>query len=354
MDIDNARAKKFANFYSLPIYSSIEELLNDDRIDIVVNLTNPKSHFVVSKACLSAGKHVYSEKPLAMRYDHAKQLVELAQSRDLFISAAPCSVLGESAQTLWKAIKNEKVGKVRLVYAEMDEGPIHLMNTGKWISKSGTPFPSKDEYEVGCTLEHAGYLVTWLTAFFGPAKSVTSYCTCLVPDKGVAVDIITPDFSVACIHFTSGVVARLTCSNFAPHDHSLKIIGDTGILSLDEFWNYGNPVRLQKYSNIGLRADKYTFIRNNWLARKIFKLESTKLPFVKNPDRGHLYNKYYMDFSRGIAELAGAIDAGRSPRLAADFSLHVNEIVLAMQNHSKDQRTYKMESTFHAMEPLFF
>src|SRR5450631_1932682 len=77
MDRDPLRAKRFADHYSLPIYSSLEELLNDKTVDIVVNLTNPHSHYAVSKASLEAGKHVYSEKPLATDLNEARELVLL-------------------------------------------------------------------------------------------------------------------------------------------------------------------------------------------------------------------------------------------------------------------------------------
>ncbi len=90
------------------------------------------------------------------------------------------------------------------------------------------PWPYKDEFEVGCTLEHAGYYLGWLAAWFGPAVTVTSFASVQVPDKvpGETFAVTSPDFSVACIQFASGVVARLTCSILAPHDHSLKVVGD--------------------------------------------------------------------------------------------------------------------------------
>lgn len=82
------------------------------------------------------------------------------------------------------------------------------------MSPSGAPWPYKDEFEVGCTLEHAGYYVTWLAAFFGPAKSVTSFAGCQIPDKGTdgPLEVLAPDFAVGCIEFACSVAARVTCS----------------------------------------------------------------------------------------------------------------------------------------------
>ena len=178
-----------------------------------MNLTNPKSHYEVTKAALLAGKHVYSEKPLSLHYPEAEELVAMSERLGLELGGAPCSLLGESAQTVWRLLRERRIGTVRVAYAELDDGPVHLMGCEKWKSESGTPWPSKDEFEVGCTLEHAGYYVAWLVAFFGPAKTVSSFAALTVPEKGVKVDVQTPDFTVACIEFQSGVIARVTCGN---------------------------------------------------------------------------------------------------------------------------------------------
>lgn len=247
-DRDPDRAEKFSRFHHVHRFASLDDMLSDDRVELVLNLTNPGSHFVVSKACLEAGKNVYSEKPLAMRLDEAKTLVELAEAKGLRMSAAPCSLLGETAQTLWNALRERQVGTPRLVYAEMDDGMVYRMAYRNWASLSGIPWPAKDEFEVGCTFEHAGYYLTWFPAFFGPAMSVTAFSSCLVPDKGTdePLEHQAPDFSVACITFDSGVVARLTCSIIAPHDHTLRIIGDGGVLSTKDCWFYRSPVRIQR------------------------------------------------------------------------------------------------------------
>lgn len=204
VDKDKERSLRFAKHYNLPYANSLEELLGYTKVEIILNLTNPRNHFEISKAALEAGKHVYSEKPLAMEMDEAQLLIDIAAKNNLRIASAPCSILGESAQTLWKAIRDETVGPVRLVYCELDDGPIYLMNPEKWKSVSGTPWPVKDEYEVGCTFEHAGYYLTWLVSFFGPAESVTVSSHQVVPDKGCSKALSpadTPDFSVACIKF---------------------------------------------------------------------------------------------------------------------------------------------------------
>lgn len=345
MDRDPDRLAAFTSYYSLRSFQSLDEILEDPTISLLVNLTNPDSHYEISKAALEAGKHVYSEKPLAMDLGQARELVGLAEERGLQITSAPCNMLGESAQTAWKALRNDMLGKVLLVYAEMDDGLIHRTNCREWVSESGAPWPYEDEFEVGCTLEHAGYYVTWLVSFFGPAKSVTAFSSCLIPDKegnGKTV-CTTPDYSVACIEFDSGIVARLTCSIVAPPDRSLRIIGDEGVLWVDDCWDYGSPVRIQKRTPLLIRAEKkFPLLTKLLFARKI--------PLVRKPK--HPSREQRMDFARGIAELAAALSEGRASRMHSRFALHVTEIVLAISQPEKHGVPLKLTTRFDPVEPM--
>jgi predicted dehydrogenase len=341
MDRDAERAETLCKSHGIARYSTLGELLEDSRVELVLNLTNPRNHYEVSKAALLAGKHVYSEKPLAMEIAQATELVELAESRGLAIASAPCSILGETAQTVWKVLREGKLGTVRVVYAEMDDGLVPLMQHNKWMSVSGVPWPSKDEFEVGCTLEHAGYYLTWLAAWFGPATTVTSFASVQFPDKlpGVALDMDSPDFSVACIQFASGVVARLTCSLLAPHDHTLKIVADGGVLYTDDSWNYRSKV----YSRSMVTIRRKTFLNP---LRKSYALPRTPYPKPKTTGAST------MDYARGPAELAESIRAKRPCRLSPRFSLHVNEMALAIHWARRMGATYRMTTTFEPMEPM--
>jgi predicted dehydrogenase len=332
----------------------LKALLEDPRVEVVVNLTNPESHFTVSKASLEAGKHVYSEKPLAMVLAEAEELVALAEARGLVLASAPCSILGESAQTLGRALRRKEIGQVRLVYAELDDGPIHQMHPEEWMSPSGIPWPRLNEFAVGCTMEHAGYYLTWLAAFFGPAQSVTAFSSCLIPDKHPELppEASAPDFSVACIRFHSGVVARLTCSIVAPHDHSLRIIGDKGVLSVDECWHYGAPVRLRRFTALGFHAESYTWLARHWLTRALYGLDGRRYGPTPRPGWRSRLRRYEMDYARGVAELASALREGRPCRLSARFALHVNEVALAIQHARETGSPTPIRSTFPPVELL--
>jgi len=346
-DRNPERARIFSAHHRTRRYESLEELLGDREIELVANLTNPRSHFVVSNAALQAGKHVYSEKPLAMTLPEAERLVEMAESRGLLLASAPCTLLGETAQTMWKALRERRIGTPRLAYAEMDDGPIPLENHASWTSESGAKWPAKDEFEVGCTLEHAGYYLTWLTAFFGPARTVTSSAHVLMPDKGLQLEVTAPDFTVATIEFASGVVARLTCGIFAANDRRLRIFGDGGVLSTTDSWDFGSPVHLSSREPLALRAEKYPRLAT-WVG-----LGQKQLPLVRPPRfRWSGRPASHIDYSRGIAELASAAEERRPSRLPARWSLHVNELALAIQDPATYGSPRKLRSRFEPLTPM--
>jgi len=334
-DRNAERANHFSAFYKLPLFASTEKLLSDANVEMVLNLTNPSSHFEVSKAALEAGKHVYSEKPVATDFSEAQQLIGMAKARNLQFSAAPCSVLGECAQTLWKALRENRVGQIRAVYAEMDDGPVHRMPYKSWLSASGTPWPFVNEFEVGCTIEHAGYSLSWLAAFFGPAQTVSAFSSLQIPDKGIETTAkeLAPDLSVATIQFASGVVARLTCSTIAPVDHSLRIIGDDGVLYTPDVWPYTSPVYSRKWTTI-----RRKMFLNPWPTR--YRRLSQQGRKILPDDR-----------ARGVAELALAITEGRPSRISADFSLHITELTLAISGAGNGQ-SYRMTTSFDPISPM--
>jgi predicted dehydrogenase len=328
--------------------------LADPNIEMIVNLTNANSHFDVSKACLEAGKHVYSDKPMTLIFSEAQLLAELANRKGLYLSSAPCGILGETAQTLWKALRDNEIGTVRVVYAEYDDGPLHLQNVDVWRSASGAPFPYRDIFEVGFTLVHAGYYLTWFAAFFGPAKTITAYSSCLWPDKTVVPEeplhVSNPDISVACITFESGVVVRLTCSLLGPHNHSMRIIGDKGILKVEECLNYSTPVYVDKYSSFKFRAQRYPIAERYPFIKAWFDPNYKVYPPVKKFSWKKRNARHRQDYARGIAELAQAVTEQRPCRLPADYCLHVTELIWAIQNATESP--YQVKTTFKPLQPM--
>jgi predicted dehydrogenase len=346
-DLDRGRAQRAAVRHRVRCYDSLEALLDDGRVELVANLTNPRSHFEVSRAALLAGKHVYSEKPLATTLDRAEELVGMAEARGLLLGSAPCTVLGEAAQTIWKALRQGRIATPRLVYAEMDDGPIPLERYRRWSSPSGLPWPAKDEFETGCTLEHSGYVLTWLASFFGPARTVTSSAHVLKVDKGIPLEVSAPDFTVATVAFASGVVARLTCGIYASNDRRLRIYGDAGVLSVADSWDSCAPVYLSRRTLLGLKAEKHPRLAA-WVG-----LGPRRLPPVRRPKvrwAGRPANR--IDYARGLAELSAAAVERRPARLSARFSLHVNELALAIHDPATYGSPRQMKTTFEPVAPM--
>ncbi|MEA2080380.1 MAG: Gfo/Idh/MocA family oxidoreductase [Pseudomonadota bacterium] len=333
-DSNTETLNRYAKYWSVRQYRNFRELLADPEPEIVVNLTNPDSHYEITAACLSAGKHVYSEKPVSMELGQAKELVELAKSQGLCLTSAPCTLLSETAQTVWRALRDNAVGKVRLVYAQLEDGMIIYDNFQNWFNESGSPWPWKDEFETGCVVEHAGYYLTWLVACFGPVAAVDAIGSVLIPDKATGAPLATnmPDYVLANLHFDYGVVARLTCSIVAPVDRSLTIFGEEGELHVKDCWDNGANVYIRKPPIRG----RYKKIR---LVRK---------SRVKHRCQG----PHNIDFSRGVAELAEAIRVGRDCHLPTDLSLHVNEISLAIRNPDEMSYPYKMTTSCAPVTPM--
>ncbi|MEJ1357422.1 MAG: Gfo/Idh/MocA family oxidoreductase [Candidatus Sedimenticola sp. (ex Thyasira tokunagai)] len=336
-DKDRERLKKFTDYYDLNAFDSLQDLLDDKSIKVVLNLTDPRSHYKISLQCLEFNKHVYSEKPLAMSYEEAKGLVMTAKQKGLLVSCAPCSVLGKAAKTLAYAMENKICGDVKLVYAELDDGMVHRMAYKSWYSESGAPWPYRDEFETGCTLEHSGYYLSWLIRMFGAVESVTAYSDCLIKDKVPSEPELQPndtaDFSVGILRFESGIVARLTTTIVARHDHTIRIFGDNGVVSLRECWDNNEKV----YFNKMIRIRRKTFISP--VSRRV------KTPYmikVNKLSRGNTK----MDFMLGVSDLVDAINGGTDQMLTPQFSLHVNEVALALQCAGKDSSTYFTKSRF--------
>lgn len=335
-DRDSARQVAFAAHWGVQTEDSLAALLA--RLapgDVVLNLTNPDAHYEINRACLEAGHHVYCEKPLAMEMAQAQALHDLAAARGLMLVSAPCSVLGEAAQVLLAAVRRGVAGVPRLVYAELDDGFILQAPFAKWQSESGAPWPNADEFTVGCTLEHAGYYLSWLIAMFGPVERVVAASAEVLPDKPGASG--TPDFSVATLFFAQGPVARLTCSIVAPHDHRIRVIGDEGVLQVREAWNNAAPVRFHRRFILRRRLMEHP------LGRRLRAREAS------HPKVGR-WGAASMNFALGPVEMLVALAEGRACRLTNAMALHLTEVTLAIQNAGCDAGAQVMQSTCKPME----
>ncbi len=342
-DRNGERLAQFCDFYGLRRYQSLAEVLSDRETQIVVNLTTPESHFEINEAILKAGKHVYCEKPLAMSFDEAASIMALADSQGLMVCAAPANALSEAFEHYSSLLEAGEIGRPRLAYAEMEDGPVFRDVWQQWKSRSGAPWPGVHEFQVGCTLEHAGYGLSWLVALFGPVAHLNAFSGLTFPHKGpgTAGLELAPDFSVGCLTFESGVIARLTCGLAAPRDRSLSVMGDEGTLIMRDLWDNRAPIHLKNKEN------KRTFLQR--AANKIEHKLGRTLPMRLTIGRRVPYEKQtataklpsypsQIDFARGIARQAEAIATGGTPFFSGQAALHLTELVLALSAGEHDYR----------------
>lgn len=343
-DRDPERLQAFSQYWGDRSYASLDALLADPACQIVVNLTDPENHESVTRAAIAAGKHVYSEKPVAMHTETARILGELAQTKGVRLAAAPCNFLGEAVQTAWKAIVEGAIGRVRLILAELDDGMIHRTAYQGWISRSGRAWPARGEFEVGCTFEHAGYALGPLVAMFGPVRSVVSFSALLIPDKETDPPLANPapDFSSGCLEFDNGIVARVTNSIVAPYDHRFRIIGDEGTIEIAEIWDYASPVFLRRNSSGRL---------SRLMERKWPNVMAKRLPLVRKSGLGRGRGIPTMDFIRGVVELAEAICENRPCKLASDLAVHITEVTEILQHPDRFERPARITSESPALQP---
>lgn len=317
-DVDPQRAQDFVASYGGTAYPSLEALLADNQIDAVVNLTIHHAHPAVITQCLEAGKHVHSEKPLAMTYSEAKALVDLAEEKGLRLSCSPITFMGEAQQTAWKQIREGRLGTVRVAYAEVNWGRIE-----SWHPAPG-PF-----YEVGALFDVGVYPLTVLTTIFGPARRVSAYGTVLHPDRvtkeGVAFHIETPDWVVAAVELSNGTVVRLTTNFYVGHHSKQKGIefhGDLGSLYIDSWQNFHASVEFAEYG----------------------KSYEPVTP-VKEPYQG-------TEWGRSVAELADAIAENRPQRPTGAQAAHVVEICQAISTSLTQGGSVEVTSDFTPPTPM--
>jgi predicted dehydrogenase len=293
-DLDTDRANAFATEHGCRVHATLDDLLADPEIDIVVNLTVHHAHAEVTTRSLEAGRHVYSEKPLALRASDARALVALARSRGLRLGCSPSTFLGEAQQTAIALVRSGRLGTVRAIYAEVDWGRIETWHPAP------EPF-----YDVGVLFDVGVYPLTLATTMIGPARSVRAWGWDLKPDRvtldGTPFRIGRPDLIVAAIELEGGAVLRLTASFYvglpARRRGGLEFHGDDASLSISSFQEFDALVEVGPYGGTFEPVD-----------------------LVRPGFRGTAW-------ARGVADLATAITEDRPHRATGEQAAHVVDIL---------------------------
>ncbi|HEV8403317.1 MAG TPA: Gfo/Idh/MocA family oxidoreductase [Candidatus Limnocylindrales bacterium] len=293
-DLDAQRAAAFAAEHACRVHGTLDALLADPEVDIVVNLTVHHAHVEVTSRALEAGRHVYSEKPLALLPSEARALIELARSRGLRLGCSPSTFLGEAQQTASALVRSGRLGPVRAVYAEVDWGRIETWHPAP------APF-----YDVGVLVDVGVYPLTLATTMLGPARSIRAWGWDLKPDRltvdGTPFRIGRPDLIVAAVELGDGAILRLTASFYvgppARRRGGMEFHGDDASLSISSFQEFDALVEVGPYGG---------------------SFEPVEL--VRPGFRGTAW-------ARGVAEMAAAIAEDRPHRAGAEQAAHVVDIL---------------------------
>lgn len=322
-DLMPERAQAKAAEFGVPKSCSVDELLADSTVEVVVNLTIPKAHAPVSIQAIRAGKHVYAEKPLATNRADGRQVVEEARSRGLRVGCAPDTFLGAGIQSCRKAIDGGMIGKPVACAAFM---LCHGHET--WH-----PDP-EFYYKVGGgpMFDMGPYYLTALVSLLGPIKRVTGSATVTFPERtitsqpkhGTVITVDTPTHIAGVMDFASGAVGTIVQS-FDVHSHNLpclEIYGTEGTLSVPDPNGFGGTARVRRAGDLEWREIPYS---HGWAEN----------------GRG-----------LGVADMAAAIQTGRPHRASGDLAYHVLDVMEGFLDASRTGRHYDVPSSVDRPAPM--
>jgi len=322
-DIRREAAENLAAQHNIPRVLSVEEMLADPDIDIILNLTIPGAHYAIAMAALAAGKHVYSEKPLSLTYAEGEALVAEAKKRGLRVGNAPDTFLGAGIQTCRKLIDDGAIGRpVAATAFMMSRGHESWHPSPEFYYKAGG----------GPMFDMGPYYLTALVALLGSVHRVTgstqiSRAQRTITSQPLAGQVITvdvPTHVVGVLDFAIGAVGTIITSfdvqaSVLPR---IEIYGTEGTLSVPDPNTFGGPVRLRRAGE------------DEW----------QEMPLTHaNPEQSR---------GLGVADLAQAAVSGRPHRASGELALHVLEIMETIHTASDEGRHIALRSNCERPAPL--
>jgi predicted dehydrogenase len=312
-DLDSASAAAFAAEFGLRA-EPVDDLIADPGVDLVLNLTPPAAHAAVVGAALEAGKHVYTEKPLATTAGVGRELVAEAERRGLRLGCAPDTFLGGAYETACRLLASGAVGAPLGANATMlVGGPDSWHPNAEMFFRAGG----------GPLLDIAPYYLTALVALLGPIQSVAGFTETPTPHRtlgagpraGHVVAVEVPTHAVAVLRFANGVLATLTVGFESREQYvsGMSIFGTTGSLTL---------------------PDANAFEGDLLLATG--RGEPRPVPYASYGDRETR--------GLGIQDLAEAIRDARPHRACGELALHVLEVAEAIVRAGDERRVIQLES----------
>nr|WP_064248688.1 Gfo/Idh/MocA family oxidoreductase [Rhizobium leguminosarum]OAP92323.1 oxidoreductase [Rhizobium leguminosarum] len=293
--------------------ADVDSLIDDKNIDLILNLTIPAAHFDVSMRALSAGKHVFTEKPLGVTAAEGRRLVDAAAVKGLMLGSAPDTFLGAAGRHARRQMEAGAIGKpVTGTAFMMGRGMEHWHPDPSFYYQAGA----------GPVMDMGPYYLTMMVNLMGPIRRVQAVATSgqeerLItaegPKQGTTFKVGTPTSVLSLLEFECGATVTFGTSwdVFRHSNHPIELHGTEGSLRLPDPDNFGGSVALSSRGAPWQETDTSgeLFGAVNWP--------------IAAPDRAN----YRM---LGLADLARAIIEGRAPRASGDLALHVLEVMEAI------------------------
>jgi predicted dehydrogenase len=322
-DIDMERARSQAEKYGVPKACTVEELLADPEVEIVVNLTVPNAHAEVALAAIAAGKAVYGEKPLATKKVDGKAILEAARAKQLRVGNAPDTFLGGGLQTCIKLINDGQIGTPVAATAFMLNHGMEYWHPDPYFFYQPGAGPM---FDVG------PYYLTALIAMMGPIRRVTASTQITFPERtvtsepnyGTKIPVNTPTHIAGIMEFASGAIGTITAS-FDVWHHRLpfiEIYGTEGTLSTPDPNRFDGPVYIRQAKDEAWR----------------------EIPLT----HGYTSNSRGL----GIADMAYAMRSGRVHRANGEMAYHVLDITESFMQSATEGRHITLTSTCPCPEAL--
>ncbi len=318
-DINEKASKRCALNFGIKSVT-VNDLLKDKEIEIILNLTIPKAHYQISKKALINGKHVYSEKPLAINLNDGKKLLKISEKKKLYLGSAPDTFLGGGIQKSKELVEKNIIGNVKLgnaVFAFPGIQSYHP-NPEPWFTKK----------EGGPVIDMGPYYITALVNLLGPAKKVTGtiiqgqkYRTIGIgPKKGKKFKVECPTTYLSTITFKNDSVIRLTLSFdvIAHQRNHIELYGEKGSMIVPDPNMFGGSV---------LTCNK---LGDNWKEFKTTKMPLGRINIRTQSSRANETPTNANYRGVGLSEMAYSIENKRKHLCSGEISLHVLDIITSI------------------------
>ena len=322
-DMKQELAEKRAAEFGVPAAASVEALLADPSVEIIVNLTIPRAHVEVGLRAIAAGKHIYGEKPLGITFAEGKTLVDAAKANGVRVGSAPDTFLGGSHQQARAVVDSGVLGQIV-------GGTAYFACPGhEWWHPDPAFY-----YDIGGgpVLDMGPYYITQLVNLLGPvakvhALSLTPHAERAIrsePKKGQMIPVKVATHVTGTLVFASGALIQVTLSFDVPkHAHlPYELYGTEASMLVPDPNNFGGELKIGK-------------------PRSEFEDVPITFPYADGNYR-----------SLGVADMAYGILGNRPHRASGDLALHVLEVMEAFEVSSEAGRTVDIKTSVERPAPM--